>query len=318
MILTNWYRVDILEMGFEQLSFSFENDYEGEVISTLIRRRANGKTQKAILYIHGFNDYFFQKEMAFEFNKHNFNFYALDLRKYGRSYRSHQKLNNVRSLTEYYEDINFALQQIREEGNKVVLLKGHSTGGLITSVYANDNKESCLFQGLICNSPFYEFNISFLERKIGVPILSLIGKYFPNTLFSNNLSKFYGYSLHQEKYGEWNYNLYWKPHKIPKVNLGFIRAIYQFHKKVQNGLNIRVPILVLHSNTSIFKKKWSNEFFTGDAVLNVKHIKKYANKIQGNKTIIEIENGLHDLTLSKKSVRENVYRKMFDWVEMTL
>ncbi len=39
-------------------------------------------TQKAVLYIHGFIDYFFQTEMAEQFNQHGYDFYALDLRKY--------------------------------------------------------------------------------------------------------------------------------------------------------------------------------------------------------------------------------------------
>lgn len=99
------YTQDILGEGFEQLTLRFEDDFEGEVIATLIRSESVMVSSKAILYIHGFNDYFFQKEMAQRFNQKGFHFYALDLRKYGRSYLPHQKLNNLRSLEEYDEEI---------------------------------------------------------------------------------------------------------------------------------------------------------------------------------------------------------------------
>lgn len=69
------------------------------------------------------------------------------------------------------------------------------------------------------------------------------------------------------------------------------------------------------SSQSIYEKKWSGKFKEGDAVLNVKHIQYYAKKIKGNVTSCEIENGMHDLILSKKPVRERVYKKMFEWMD---
>jgi len=254
--------------------------------------------------------------MAKKFNNIGFNFYALELRKYGRSHLSHQKLNNVRSLLEYNEEINLALQIIKSENNNQVILKGHSTGGLIVTNYAGNNLNSNLFHGIICNSPFYEFNLNIIERKIGIPILSMLSTYFQNKLISSGFSKLYGYSLHENKHGEWNYSLTWKPHEIPKVNLGFISAIHNAQKKIQNNLVIDVPLLVMFSNTSIYENHWSEKFKEGDAVLNVNHIRNYASKIKENVTSFEIEKGMHDLILSKKSVRENVYEKMFEWIDI--
>ena len=310
------YLPDVLGDGFNKLTLSLADDYEGEVIATLIRRNSKTQTGKAILYIHGFNDYFFQEEMAKKFNNIGFNFYALELRKYGRSHLSHQKLNNVRSLLEYNEEINLALQIIKSENNNQVILKGHSTGGLIVTNYAGNNLNSNLFHGIICNSPFYEFNLNIIERKIGIPILSMLSTYFQNKLISSGFSKLYGYSLHENKHGEWNYSLTWKPHEIPKVNLGFISAIHNAQKKIQNNLVIDVPLLVMFSNTSIYENHWSDKFKEGDAVLNVNHIRNYASKIKENITSFEIEKGMHDLILSKKSVRENVYEKMFEWIDI--
>jgi alpha-beta hydrolase superfamily lysophospholipase len=310
------YLPDVLGDGFNKLTLSLADDYEGDAVATLIRRNSKTQTGKAILYIHGFNDYFFQEEMAKKFNNQGYNFYALDIRKYGRSHLSHQKLNNVRSLLEYNEEIDLALQIIKSENNNQVILKGHSTGGLIVTNYAGNHLNSDLFHGIICNSPFYEFNLNIIEIKIGIPMLSMLSKYFPNKLIFSGFSKLYGYSLHKNKHGEWNYSLTWKPHEIPKVNLGFISAIYNAQKKTQNNLVIDVPLLVMYSNKSIYENHWSEKFKEGDALLNVNHIRHYTSKIKGNVTSFEIENGMHDLILSKKPVREKVYKKMFEWINI--
>ncbi len=308
------YTPDVLGSGFEQLTLFFEDDYEGKVIATLVRKKAETLSSKAILYIHGFNDYFFQDQMAKQFNAENYNFYALDLRKYGRSYLSHQKLNNVRSILEYDEDINKALQVIKSENNREVVLMGHSTGGLIVTNYAGRHHNSNMFHGVICNSPFFEFNLNFIERKFGIPLLSFLSKYVPNKLISSGFSKLYGYSLHKNKYGEWNYSLTWKPHAIPDVSLSFINAIHNAHKNIKNNLILDVPILILYSDKTIYDKKWSERFMEGDAVLNVDHIKFYANGLKGNVTTYQVKDGMHDLVLSRKTVREQVYKTIFKWV----
>ena len=54
-------------------------------------------------------------------------FYALDLRKHGRSLRPHQHPNFCKNVTEYYPEITRSIDVIGEP----VLLAGHSTGGLV-------------------------------------------------------------------------------------------------------------------------------------------------------------------------------------------
>ena len=312
---TTDYSPDILGGNFEKQILKLNDDYEGTAIATLVRSKCDRPSDKAVLYIHGFNDYFFQEELAKEFNNQDYNFYALDLRKYGRSYLQHQKLNNVRSLKEYDEEINLALKIIKQEGNDNVLLNGHSTGGLIITYYASRYPKSTLFHGLICNSPFYEYNLSFFERKFGIPLLSSIGKRFPKSLVPAGFSEMYGYSLHQDYHGEWNYSLIWKPNHIAKVNLGFIRAIHEAQINIQSNCIITVPLLVLHSDKSIYVKKWTDKLKSADAVLNVEHIAEFANAIKGNVKVAEIKDGMHDLVLSKKEVREHVYKTIFDWIK---
>ncbi len=83
----NWDK----EHRFNIQKLKLKDDYEGKVEATLIERRAETSSDKAILYIHGFSDYFFQNNIADWANNLGLNFYALDLRKHGRSILLHQK-----------------------------------------------------------------------------------------------------------------------------------------------------------------------------------------------------------------------------------
>ncbi|OTG82257.1 alpha/beta hydrolase [Acinetobacter sp. ANC 4648] len=309
------YQPDVLGTGYEQMTLNFPDDYEGKVTATLIRKKAVQKTHKAVLYIHGFIDYFFQTEMAEQFNQHGYDFYALDLRKYGRSHLPHQKFYNVRKISEYDAEINKALEIIGNEEHDSVLLAGHSTGGLITTLYVAHHPEHPLIKALWANSPFYDFNMPLWKKKLALPRLSALGKHCPNIKFPSELNKFYVPSLHKDFHGEWNFNLDWKQNTYTWVYLSFVHAIFEAQKEIHQGASVSVPTLVMHSHQTTYPKKWNNDAQTSDVILNIKDIKKYTNKLQGDVSVITIKNGLHDLVLSAPTVRQEVYRQLFEWLE---
>lgn len=313
------YIEDVLKNGFEQTTILQPDDYEGKVTTTLIRKINTAPSTKAILCIHGFNDYFFQEIIADEFLKKGYHFYALDLRKYGRSILQNHKPNNVRDLTEYYEDIDNALAIIEEEGNKQIVLFGHSTGGLLITLYASDRKGNERFDALICNSPFYDFNVPWILKKTAIPIVSILGRWNPNISLPVGFSKFYGKSLHKNDFGEWDYNLQWKPHIAPSINTGWINAIHQGHLKIAKGVSINKPILILHSSISVYPSKWSEEMFEGDAILNVDDITEKAKFVDSpHKEVLGFGGAIHDLVLSKKPTRNLVFDSVFEWLDKFL
>jgi alpha-beta hydrolase superfamily lysophospholipase len=313
------YTEDVLKNGFEQSVINQQNDYEGKVTITLVRKLNLKRTAKAILYIHGFNDYFFQEILADKFLKGGYNFYALDLRKYGRSILRNQKPNNVRHLSEYYEDIDQALKVIRDEGHTETVLYGHSTGGLIITLYASVRKETPLFDVLVCNSPFYDFNVPWIQKKTVIPVLSFLGRLSPNMTLPIGFSKFYGKSLHKSDYGEWDYNLQWKPHVAPSINAGWINAIHEGHLEIAKGIYVDKPILILHSLRSVYLSNWSEEMFDGDAILNVKDIIEKSKLIKSPcKKVIGFKGAIHDLVLSKIPIRNVVFETIFDWLDKKL
>lgn len=309
------YQPDVLGAGYEQATLHFPDDFEGKVIATLVRKKADQATNKAVLYIHGFIDYFFQTEMAEQFNQHGYDFYALDLRKYGRSHLPHQKFYNVREISEYDAEITQALNIIGDESHDAVVLCGHSTGGLITTLYAVHHLNHPLIKALWANSPFYNFNMPAWKKKLALPKLSALGKYLPNVRFPSELNKWYVPSIHKDFYGEWDFNLEWKQKSYSLVYLSFVHAIFEAQKEIQAGAKISVPTLVMHSHQTKNPKKWGKDAQTSDVILDVKGIKKYANKLQGDVTVMTIQNGLHDLVLSSAPVRQNVYGKLFNWLK---
>lgn len=314
LISQSSYQPDILGQDYQQSTLYFADDALGAVIATLVRKKAATATNKAVLYIHGFIDYFFQTEMAEQFNQHSYDFYALDLRKYGRSYRPGQTYYDLRQLNEYEMEISAALEIIAHEGHDSVVLAGHSTGGLITTLYAAHYPHHPLIKALWCNSPFYDFNMNALKKKILLPRISALGQRFPKLKIPAELNKWYVKSLHKKYYGEWQFDLQWKPVTYPFVYLSFIHAIYEAQKEIHAGARIYIPALIMHSHQTKNPKKWHSDAQCSDVILSVKDIEKYANKLQGDVNVMTINNGLHDLVLSAAPVRAEVYQHLFTWL----
>src|SRR5579862_9637392 len=121
------WQPDRLLPGYESLELEFPDDYDGRVVATLVRLPAADAPRGAVLYVHGFIDYFFQRHMAERFAAEGYAFYALDLRKHGRSLLAHQHPCFCKDIAEYFDDITAALREI----GAPALLAGHSTGGLV-------------------------------------------------------------------------------------------------------------------------------------------------------------------------------------------
>lgn len=103
---------DVLGPDFEQLTL----DLPGGSPATLVRYAGDAPPWQAsslagadVLYVHGWSDYFFQRELAEFWHRAGARFYALDLHNYGRSLRPGQVPGQVSALTEYDVDIAAAL-----------------------------------------------------------------------------------------------------------------------------------------------------------------------------------------------------------------
>ena len=120
------WREDVLGDEFECTDLDLGEDDEGPLAATLVRalpaerswwQRLVGRTRMLedvdVLYVHGWSDYFFQKHLARFYTDRGARFFALDLRKYGRSLREGQTHGYIDHLSDYDTEIDLALEIIR-------------------------------------------------------------------------------------------------------------------------------------------------------------------------------------------------------------
>ncbi|MGQ9925249.1 MAG: alpha/beta hydrolase [Chloroflexaceae bacterium] len=301
--------------GFEARALLFPPDAEGPVIATLVRRRAAASAGRAVLYLHGFVDYFFQTHLAEAFNAHGYHFYALDLRKCGRSLRPGQTPNFCVDLREYYAELDAAITLIcNEEDHPWLLLNGHSTGGLIAALYAHEGRWRERVKALFLNSPFFAFHLPW-RQVAPARLFACLGRWRPRLAASGSVSPFYAHSLHRAYYGEWEFSLDWKPIEGFPAYAGWMHAVMQGQHRLQTGLAIACPVLIMHSARSVLLPRWDERLLRADAVLNVAHMRRYGPGLGPHVTLIAIEGGLHDLTLSAAPVRARVFEELFAWLE---
>lgn len=324
---------DVLGDGFEQFTLALEDDEQGPVLATLVRslpperslwdrmlRRHPMLGDVDVLYVHGWSDYFFNKRLARFFTSRGARFFALDLRKYGRSLREGQSPGYVSDLAAYDEEIAAALGLMghrleRGRSERRLLLLGHSTGGLVLSLWAH--RHPGVASGVLLNSPWLELQLAgFAREAIIAPILGLQAKWHPleptPQLDAGHYTRSIAESADPDDPND--INPAWRPEKSMPVTAGWLKAIVDGHAQVAAGLAIDAPVGVVLSARSASPLRWSDELLSADSVLVVDDIARAALKIAPSVTIERIDGALHDVFLSRREVRTEVYARLERWV----
>lgn len=290
--MSDW-RADSYLPGFEALELRLPDDYEGAALATLVRLPTGDAPRGAVLYVHGFSDYFFQRHMAERFAAEGYAFHALDLRKCGRSLRPHQHPHFCKDLREYDADLSLAIEAI----GAPVLLAGHSTGGLICSLYAHGGSRRAELRGLWLNSAFYDLNVPDW-RRTQLHLAAALGRFFPYLQQTDPFPPVYTQALLEE----WEFDMRLKPLRGLPVFYGWIGAIADAQARVHRGLAIGCPVLSMHSDAA-------------DIVLDWRHIARWSRVLGPRVTVLAFPGGWHDLVLSPRGVREAVFSALFSWAE---
>jgi alpha-beta hydrolase superfamily lysophospholipase len=310
---------DVLGPEYDAMTLPMGRDEEGEVVATLVRRRAEVESRRAVLYVHGFTDYFFQTHLADHFIAQGRHFYALDLRKYGRSLLPHQTPGLVRSVTDYFPEIDEAVRIAREvDGVEELVIDAHSTGGLVAALWADRVRGRGLIDGLILNSPFLDLNVPAFQRVAADALKGLLARLPARAVLPVTISTAYGASLHRTLNGEWDYDLGWKPLRGFPVHAVWLAAIRRAHRRLQAGLAVDVPVLVLCSSTGLRVRDFVPESSAADVVLDPEHIARWSTRIGPHITCVRVRGGLHDLVLSPEPVRGQVFAEMDRWMSAYL
>jgi alpha-beta hydrolase superfamily lysophospholipase len=298
-------REDVLGAPYVATTLPLAPDEEGEVVATLVHRRAAEPSGRAVLHVHGFADYFFQTGAAEFWCERGYDFYALDLRKYGRSLLPHQTPNFVTDLASYYEELDLAYAAVTADHDHVVL-SAHSTGGLTVPLWASDRRLEV--DGMVLNSPWLDMHGDVVTRNLAMPVLHRIGAHRARLMVPRKVSGLYARSLHAEHEGEWPFDLAWKPLQSWPVYAGWIRAIRTGQARVAAGLDVRAPVLVLTSARSARPASIDDpDVFASDIVLDVEQIRRRAPMLGRHVTLAQVDGALHDVTLSSPDVRKVVF-----------
>ncbi|MBB2956537.1 alpha/beta hydrolase [Pseudoclavibacter helvolus] len=321
---TAW-RPDVLGAGFSALDLPLKPDHEGEVLATLVRgpradRFARGAARGAdVLYVHGWSDYFFQKHHAHYWAGEGARFFALDLRKYGRSLRDHQTPGFVTDLATYDEELDRALEVMghgpggHRRGRHPLILIGHSTGGLTLSLWADRHPGRA--DALILNSPWLELQTRAAVRTALTPLMTVAAQLRPTDTFNNIDFGFYTRAVKKELGGEWEFDDRWRPTPSFTVRAGWLNAILAGHAAVAVGLDIKAPVLTMLSSRSTLSPIWHESMRRTDSVLRVDDIARRSLNLGDTVTVRRLNGALHDVLLSAPEVRAKAFEAMTRWLK---
>ncbi|WP_028050616.1 alpha/beta hydrolase [Cellulomonas sp. URHD0024] len=315
--MTVW-EPDVLGPDYLAHTLALRPDDEGDVVATLVRHAPPTpeplRPSRAVLYLHGWSDYFFQTGLAEYWSARGAAFYALDLRKYGRSLRPHQTPGYTDDLDVYDEEIEASLAVVRDElgAHGRLMVMGHSTGGLIAALWMQ--RHPGVVSGLVLNSPWLELQGSSVLRHVSGPALARVARFQPKAPLPNIDPGYYARTLDAASGGEWTYNSTWRPTPSFPVRAAWLRAVTSGHARVARGLSIGVPIVMLCSSRTLISPRWSEDMRSADVVLDVELLARRAVQLGSHVTVIRVPDGLHDLALSPAPVRARFYAEIDRWV----
>jgi alpha-beta hydrolase superfamily lysophospholipase len=319
---------DILGAPFEQLTLSLGDDDEGPVVATLVRSRPSVTARIVgpladvdVLYVHGWSDYFFQAELARFWTSRGARFHALDLRKYGRSILPGQTAGYIASLDTYDADIEAALAQIghggRQASGRRLVLLGHSTGGLVLTLWCARNPGRA--RALVLNSPWLELQIGALGRQALAPLVAARARFEPRG--AQPVVDLGFYTRAQTEVGALpvaGYRDDWRPARGFRTHPAWLAAVLDGHRRIAAGVEVGCPALVLLSARSTAPMSWSDDMTSTDSVLVVDDIATTATRIGSLVTLARIDGALHDVFLSRPDPRALAYKRLDDWIRPAL
>lgn len=291
-----------------------QGDPEGALQATLIRRH-EPRRRRALLYVHGWSDCFYQAHLADEVESWGVDFYAVDLRRYGRNLVPGQMAGWITDLAEYDQELDAAVAAISADHDRVTAM-GHSTGGLTVPMWVARHPGEV--DGIILNSPWIDLQGSYLTRLAAGPITRAVTGAAPTTVLPLPSHDNFGRSVRREFGGEWDI----PPEKSADdrfvVRAGWLAAVLAGHARVEEGLGITVPVLTLLSARSDLSATWNEGMRGADTVLDVERLATASVKLGRHLTLVRIDGGLHDLVLSAPAVRAEVFAEMRHWVRSYL
>ncbi|MDO4790929.1 MAG: alpha/beta fold hydrolase [Buchananella hordeovulneris] len=331
-LLTQWVP-DVL-VGFEQAIIPLVPDEDPPTLATLVRLEDEHQSEDptfALLHLHGWNDYFHQVELAHQVARLAGAFFALDLRRYGRSIRPGHPRGYVEDLSTYDEEIGRSLAHIRAAYPGIpVVLMGHSTGGLVATRWAQRHPGQ--LAGLLLNSPWLDSGTGQVGRTLLHGLIEAFNSMSPRSEYKLAIPPDYQElsGPWQDKWGEkpawakdfprdpallgWDFIEGYSTTSYMTARPGWARAIAVAQSELAGAPSIDCPIFLAHSHASATADANDVRTRYADAVLDVDSMVQRGIELGDEVTLLRLRCP-HDVTMADPPERERFYRAMAGWLD---
>jgi alpha-beta hydrolase superfamily lysophospholipase len=309
---------DVLGPPYTVERWALTPDVAGPVPVASLVRWVHPSPRGAMLYLHGYNDYFFHTELAERVWAEGWEVYALDLRRYGRSLQEGELACYIEEIEVYFEELAGALRRMRErDGHQRIWVNAHSTGGLVATRFAQEFPG--VIDALVLNAPFFALPPFPLQPLVERAVRLLHGVK-PDLPVRQRLFPYYGWSLARSEgprspfRGEWSFKQDWKRVIGMHYPPAWLVATRRAQHEVQEAEPIAEPVLVLTSERSFRGLRWSEQHQQADVVLDVDRVVAVAQGLGPRVRVCRLEGALHDVWLSARPVRSLAYGVALPWV----
>lgn len=281
--------------------------------ATLVRSTGGrAEPRGAVLHVHGYNDYFFQTHLATFFEHQGLAFFAVDMRRAGRSLRSGDVPHYMTDISQLGDDIDAAAAAINAAHRGLPLvIHAHSTGGLAAAVWAADRPAHTL-AGLALDSPFFAVPTS-LRQRLASRAVPAFARARPMAVVQQRPSA-YARHLLTAQGGRWDFDTDWKtPLGVP-VRAAWLAAVHRAQARVMGGLRVDVPVLVARSHSTGPDRDDNPLIDAQDTVVDVQAIARYGPGLSAEVTEAVITGGVHELSLSAPVPRAAYLAAIRSWL----
>jgi len=260
---------------------------------------SSGRTEGMVKY----------QELIYDLNRNGYNVYIHDHRGQGNSERllKDSQIGHVVKFENYVLDMHQFVSTYVKKDRKLILL-GHSMGGAIASLYAEEYPND--FEALVLSSPMHQpklitssisnFACSLIEkREVDIDRYIVGGKSYDDSdvAFKENIL------THSEvRYGISKIAFDIEPEaKIGAPSVRWVKeACLGSARSVKNASMIRIPILLIHAQNDIVVNSEPQEVFC-------KNAGDYCKGIQ-------IDGAYHELLVEEDHMREKTLTAILDFI----
>lgn len=270
-----------------------DRELDGRGLSVASSWSVPSQPRFALVYVHGWNDYFYQPHLARMFSCLGGAFYALDLHRYGRNLSGWPAESQVwNCYTEDYADydpeLDWAVARARQDHPGLpVIVMGHSNGGGVVAAWAARHHHA--FDGLIFNSPWIVHDVSTIPAgKLLMRLIMDWGKLcrfpmpqFGPATYADSLAGYQALAsplprrllpfLNDPAVRGWKVNPRWRVFNGAPTLVSWAAAVFRNQRWLaQEAVFPSKPVLCLTANRQV-DCRYREEIFRIDAILAKRH-----------------------------------------------